>query len=59
MFQEFKKTQEKLQKLNLNFGKGLTEKGKINVRKSTSRVLGKISNNIKKKTTKRKENLKT
>jgi len=46
---EFTKHKEDVAKSTEKFGKGLTEEGKINVRKSTSRVLGKISNILKRK----------
>ena len=46
---EFTKHKEDIAKSTEKFGKGLTEEGKINVRKGTSRVLGKISNILKRK----------
>ena len=46
---EFTKHKEDVAKTTEKFNKGLTEEGKINVRKSTSRVLGKISNILKRK----------
>ena len=46
---EFTKHKEDVAKSTEKFNKGLTEEGKINVRKSTSRVLGKISNILKRK----------
>jgi len=46
---EFTKHKEDVAKSTEKFGKGLTEEGKINVRKGTSRVLGKISNILKRK----------
>jgi hypothetical protein len=46
---EFTKHKEDIAKSTEKFNKGLTEEGKINVRKSTSRVLGKISNILKRK----------
>ncbi len=52
---EFTKHKEDVAKSTEKFSKGLTEEGKINVRKSTSRVLGKISNILKKKQIRKKK----
>ena len=46
---EFTKHKEDVAKTTEKYNKGLTEEGKINVRKGTSRVLGKISNILKRK----------
>ena len=45
---EFQKHKEDIIKSTDKYSKGLTEEGKINVRKGTSKVLGKISNILKK-----------
>ena len=45
---KFEKHKQDVAKSTEKYSKGLTEEGKINVRKGTSKVLGKISNILKK-----------
>ena len=45
---KFEKHKQDVVKSTEKYSKGLTEEGKINVRKGTSKVLGKISNILKK-----------
>ena len=45
---KFEKHKQDVAKSTEKFTKGLTEEGKIKVRKGTSKVLGKISNILKK-----------